>query len=90
MSGFNSSWFGSGVSGYSDAVINDIKDNLEIVKSDVESKLPYGTLYFNNAKLFGSNFTIPNFPFSICATVRVDSWEGSTQGIQTIFQFGNN
>lgn len=54
------------------------------------SKLPAGTLYFNQAKLFGSNFTIPNFPFSICATVRVDSWEGSTQGIQTIFQFGNN
>lgn len=54
------------------------------------SKLPAGTLYFNNAKLFGSNFTIPNFPFSICATVRVDSWEGSTQGIQTIFQFGDN
>ena len=54
------------------------------------SKLPAGTLYFNNAKLFGSNFAIPNFPFSICATVRVDSWEGSTQWIQTIFQFGNN
>lgn len=54
------------------------------------SKLPYGTLYFNNAKLFGSNFAIPNFPFSICATVRVDSWEGSTQGIQTIFQFGDS
>ncbi len=54
------------------------------------SKLPYGTLYFNQAKLFGSNFAIPNFPFSICATVRVDSWEGSTQGIQTIFQFGDN
>lgn len=54
------------------------------------SKLPYGTLYFNNAKLFGSNFTIPNFPFSICATVRVDSWEGSTDAMQTIFQFGNN
>lgn len=54
------------------------------------SKLPYGTLYFNNAKLFGSNFAIPNFPFSICATVRVDSWEGSTQGIQTIFQFGES
>ena len=53
-------------------------------------KLSAGTLYFDNAKLFGSNFTIPNFPFSICATVRVDSWEGSTQGIQTIFQFGNN
>lgn len=54
------------------------------------SKLPYGTLYFNKGKLFGSNFTIPNFPFSICATVRIDSWEGSTDGAQTIFQFGNN
>ncbi len=51
-------------------------------------KLSAGTLYFNNAKLFGSNFTIPNFPFSICATVRVDSWEGSTDAMQTIFQFG--
>lgn len=54
------------------------------------SKLPYGTLYFNKGKLFGSNFTIPNFPFSICATVRIDSWEGSTEGTKTIFQFGNN
>lgn len=54
------------------------------------SKLPYGTLYFNKGKLFGSNFTIPNFPFSICATVRVDSWEGSTDSMQTIFQFGDN
>lgn len=54
------------------------------------SKLPYGTLYFNKGKLFGSNFAIPNFPFSICATVRIDSWEGSTEGIQTIFQFGES
>lgn len=54
------------------------------------SKLSAGTLYFNQGKLFGSNFAIPNFPFSICATVRVDSWEGSTQGIQTIFQFGDS
>lgn len=54
------------------------------------SKLPYGTLYFDKGKLFGSNFAIPNFPFSICATVRVDSWEGSTDSMQTIFQFGDN
>lgn len=67
--------------------INEIEN--KVLDSHL-SKLPYGTLYFNNAKLFGSNFAIPNFPFSICATVRVDSWEGSTQGIQTIFQFGNN
>lgn len=67
--------------------INEIEN--KVLDSHL-SKLPYGTLYFNNAKLFGSNFTIPNFPFSICATVRVDSWEGSTDGMQTIFQFGNN
>lgn len=67
--------------------INEIEN--KVLDSHL-SKLSAGTLYFNNAKLFGSNFTIPNFPFSICATVRVDSWEGSTQGIQTIFQFGNN
>lgn len=78
-------------------IVGKVKQNqsaISGVQADVStlalSKLPYGTLYFNNAKLFGSNFTIPNFPFSICATVRVDSWEGSTQGIQTIFQFGNN
>ena len=54
------------------------------------SKLPYGTLYFNKGKLFGSNFAIPNFPFSICATVRVDEWSGSTETTQTIFQFGDS
>lgn len=81
--------------------INIIEENINAAENTITaienkvldshlSKLPYGTLYFNQAKLFGSNFTIPNFPFSICATVRVDSWEGSTQGIQTIFQFGNN
>ena len=53
-------------------------------------KLSAGTLYFDKGKLSGSNFAIPNFPFSICATVRVDSWEGSTEGIQTIFQFGES
>lgn len=51
------------------------------------SKLPYGTLYFNRGKLLGSNFAIPNFPFSICATVRVDAWSGEQN--QTIMQFGN-
>ena len=81
--------------------INIIEGNINAAENTIQaidnkvldshlSKLPYGTLYFNQGKLFGSNFAIPNFPFSICATVRVDSWEGSTQGIQTIFQFGNN
>ncbi len=74
--------------------INAAENTITVIENKVLdshlSKLPYGTLYFNQGKLFGSNFAIPNFPFSICATVRVDSWEGSTQGIQTIFQFGNN
>ena len=78
-------------------IVGKVKQNqsaISGIQTDIStlalSKLPHGTLYFNNAKLFGSNFTSPNFPFSICATVRVDSWEGSTQGIQTIFQFGDN
>ena len=51
------------------------------------SKLSAGTLYLSKGKLLGSNFTIPNFPFSICATVRVDAWSGEQN--QTIMQFGN-
>lgn len=52
------------------------------------SKLPYGTLYFNKGKLFGSNFAIPNFPFSICATVRIDAWKSASENSQPIFQYG--
>lgn len=74
--------------------VSQNKTAISSIQADIStltlSKLPYGTLYFNNAKLFGSNFTIPNFPFSICATVRVDSWEGSTETTQTIFQFGDS
>ena len=51
-------------------------------------KLPYGTLYFSKGKLSGSNFAIPNFPFSICATVRIDEWQ-SDSFTQTIFQYGD-
>ena len=51
-------------------------------------KLSAGTLYFDKGKLSGSNFAIPNFPFSICATVRVDAWQ-SDSFTQTIFQCGD-
>ena len=80
--------------GASKAELETLQDSVDANGSDVLglmlSKISAGQLYFNQAKLFGSNFTIPNFPFSICATVRVDSWEGSTDGMQTIFQFGEN
>nr|DAT07149.1 MAG TPA: hypothetical protein [Caudoviricetes sp.] len=52
------------------------------------SKLPYSTLYFDNGKLSGSNFTIPTFPFSICATVRIDAWRSTSENTQSIFQYG--
>lgn len=52
------------------------------------SKISAGALYFNSGKLSGSNFAIPTFPFSICATVRLDAWRGANENSQTIFQYG--
>jgi hypothetical protein len=65
--------------------INEIEN--KVLDSHL-SKLPYGTLYFDKGKLSGSNFAIPNFPFSICATVRIDEWQ-SDSSTQTIFQYGD-
>lgn len=53
------------------------------------SKLSAGALYFNSGKLSGSNFAVPTFPFSICATVRIDAWRGTNENSQTIFQYGD-
>lgn len=52
-------------------------------------KLSAGALYFNSGKLSGSNFAVPTFPFSICATVRIDAWRGANENQQTIFQCGD-
>lgn len=75
-------------------IVGKVRQNqsaISSIQTDVStlalSKLPAGTLYFDKGKLFGSNFTIPNFPFSICATVRIDAWSGEQN--QTIMQFGN-
>lgn len=72
--------------------LQEEQDNISDLQTDVStldlSKLPYGTLYFDKGKLSGSNFAIPNFPFSICATVRVDAWRGTNENSQTIFQYG--
>lgn len=51
-------------------------------------KLGAGQLWFNRGKLSGSNFPIPTFPFSICATVRIDGWKGASDVSQSIFQCG--
>lgn len=52
------------------------------------SKLSAGALYFNAGKLSGSNFAVPTFPFSICATVRIDAWKSASDHSQPIFQYG--
>lgn len=77
-------------------IVGKVKQNqsaISGIQTDVStlavSKLPAGTLYFNKGKLSGSNFAIPTFPFSICATVRIDAWQ-SDSFAQTIFQFGDN
>ncbi len=51
-------------------------------------KLSAGALYFNSGKLSGSNFAVPTFPFSICATVRIDAWRSASEHSQPIFQYG--
>jgi hypothetical protein len=73
--------------------VSQNKSAISGIQADVStltlSKLPYGTLYFNSGKLSGSNFAIPNFPFSICATVRIDAWQ-SDSFAQTMFQCGDH
>lgn len=76
-------------------IVGKVKQNqsaISGIQTDVStlalSKLPYGTLYFNSGKLSGSNFAVPTFPFSICATVRIDAWRGTNENSQTIFQYG--
>ena len=76
-------------------IVGKVKQNqsaISGIQADIStlavSKLSAGTLYFNSGKLSGSNFAIPNFPFSICATVRIDEWK--SDGIaQSIFQCGD-
>lgn len=65
--------------------INEIEN--KVLDSHL-SKLSAGTLYFNSGKLSGSNFAVPTFPFSICATVRIDAWRGANENSQPIFQYG--
>lgn len=77
-------------------IVGKVKQNqsaISGIQTDVStlalSKLSAGALYFNSGKLSGSNFAVPTFPFSICATVRIDEWQ--SDGIaQTIFQCGHH
>lgn len=76
-------------------IVGKVKQNqsaISGIQTDVStlavSKLSAGTLYFNSGKLSGSNFAIPTFPFSICATVQIDAWKSANDQSQPIFQYG--
>lgn len=76
-------------------IVGKVKQNqsaISGIQTDVStlavSKLSAGALYFNSGKLSGSNFAVPTFPFSICATVRVDAWRDVSENTQPIFQYG--
>lgn len=79
--------------GASKAELETLQDSVDANGSDVLglmlSKISAGQLYFNSGKLSGSNFAVPNFPFSICATVRIDAWRSESENQQTIFQCGD-
>ena len=78
--------------GASKAELETLQDSVDANGSDVLglmlSKISAGQLYFNSGKLSGSNFAVPTFPFSICATVRIDAWKSASDHSQTIFQYG--
>ena len=78
--------------GASKAELETLQDSVDANGSDVLglmlSKISAGQLYFNSGKLSGSNFAVPTFPFSICATVRIDAWRGASENSQPIFQYG--
>ena len=75
--------------------VDEVSSDLSNVKTDVAtlalSKLPYGTLHFNQGKLSVANWTsavIP-LPFSLAIEYEVESWEGISYKYNNEFSFFN-
>ena len=75
--------------------VDEVSSDLSNVKTDVAtlalSKLPYGTLHFNQGKLSVANWTsavIP-LPFSLAIEYEVESWEGISYAYDNEFSFFN-
>lgn len=75
--------------------VDEVSSDLSNVKTDVAtlalSKLPYGTLHFNQGKLSVASWTsvvIP-LPFSLAIEYEVESWEGISYEYNNEFSFFN-
>jgi hypothetical protein len=75
--------------------VDEVSSGLSSVKTDVAtlslSKLPYGTLHFNQGKLSVANWTsvVIQLPFSLAIEYEVESWEGISYEYNNEFSFFN-
>lgn len=75
--------------------VDEVSSDLSNVKTDVAtlalSKLPYGTLHFNQGKLSVANWTsvVIQLPFSLAIEYEVESWEGISYEYNNEFSFFN-
>lgn len=75
--------------------VTSLSDTVDEVSSDLStlalSKLPWGTLHFNQGKLSVASWTsavIP-LPFSLAIEYEVESWDGISYGYNNEFSFFN-
>lgn len=75
--------------------VDEVSSDLSNVKTDVAtlalSKLPYGTLHFNQGKLSVANWTsvVIQLPFSLAIEYDVESWDGISYEYNNEFSFFN-
>lgn len=75
--------------------VDEVSSGLSSVKTDVStlalSKLPYGTLHFNQGKLSVANWTsvVIQLPFSLAIEYEVESWDGISYEYNNEFSFFN-
>lgn len=77
------------------SAISEIQSEIPGIQTDVStlalSKLPYGTLHFNQGKLSVGNWTsvVIQLPFSLAIEYEVESWEGISYEYNNEFSFFN-
>lgn len=75
--------------------VTSLSDTVDEVSSDLStlalSKLPYGTLHFNQGKLSVASWTsaVIQLPFSLAIEYEVESWEGISYEYNNEFSFFN-
>ena len=77
------------------SAISEIQSEIPGIQTDVStlalSKLPYGTLHFNQGKLSVGNWTsvVIQLPFSLAVEYEVESWEAISYEYNNEFSFFN-